>query len=373
MNLKEMILARKEDIAMALPRHLTPERMIRTCLTAVNKTPKLRQCDPNSVIMSIIEASQLGQEPDGILGHGYLIPYGNICQFQIGYRGLMDLAYRSGRVTLIYAEVVYDKDRYKVTKGLHPSLEHEPTSDPNHGPLVASYAVVHLKDSPQPAFVWLWKYEIDEIRKRSKAANSGPWVTDYSEMAKKTAIRRIAKTIPLSPEFVRAAMKSEYMDTGVLDLDSLPDEPKQDLTKTIKELPEPAQELKGRTEEWDKDGFNEVLPKEKKQKRIRRSKCKDCSNLWLPDQLEKGVCPDCLPLEEPPPPIDPPPKPKVDNSKEWQRLKFLDSAMKYISKNREVAMGVLGNFGFESINEVPRDDSEQEILNELEARLGPLT
>ena len=215
-TIRDLMYQSRGQIALALPRHMNPERMLRIAMTSIQQTPKLLNCDPKSLVAAVIESSQLGLEPDGILGYAYLIPYGNKAQLQIGYRGLIDLAFRSGRVTKIYAQVVHEKDEYEVTFGLNPILKHIPTSEEDEGKIIASYAVVHFNEG-EPDFEWMWKKDIDKIRKSAKAAKDGPWVTHYIEMAKKTAIRRLAKRIPLSPEFQRAAVLDEYVSEGISD------------------------------------------------------------------------------------------------------------------------------------------------------------
>lgn len=198
-GIRDLIQRSQPQIAMALPKHLTPERMFRVAMTAVQKSPALLDCDPISLIGAIIQASQLGLEPDGVLGAAYLVPYGKQVQLIPGYRGLMDLARRSGYVLTIYAEPVYSGDEFRLTLGLDKDLQHTPAKG-DRGEFVGAYAVAKLRDGTRE-FVWMTKTEIDAIRRRSKASGSGPWVTDYVEMAKKTAIRRLCKTLPRSVEY----------------------------------------------------------------------------------------------------------------------------------------------------------------------------
>ena len=220
-TIRDLLNKSKKQIAMALPKHLSPEKMLRVAMTSIQQNYLLLECDPKSLIGAIMEASQLGLLPDGVLGHAYLIPYWNSkkkiyeAQLQIGYRGFLELAYRSQRITKIYAQVVYEGEKYEVELGLHPKLVHIP-SPPNgeSRDIVATYAVVYFKDA-EPDFEWLWKEEIEKVRKISKAADNGPWVTHYEEMAKKTAIRRLAKRLPLSTELQRAAVMDEYTELGV--------------------------------------------------------------------------------------------------------------------------------------------------------------
>jgi len=209
----------RDQIKMALPRHMTPERMIRVCNTAVAKTPQLLDCDPRSLMGAIIQSAQLGLEPDGVLGHAYLIPFNNRksgkveCQFIPGYKGLVELARRSGQISTIYAEVVHTNDDWDFAYGLEPTLRHRPTSG-EPGDMVAAYAVCRLRDGGAQ-FSWLWKREVDAVRAQSRSGNSGPWVTHYEEMAKKTALRRLCKLLPTSPELARAVALDEHVESSV--------------------------------------------------------------------------------------------------------------------------------------------------------------
>lgn len=211
----------KAQIAAALPKHMTPERMIRVCLTAWRKTPALQKCDPLSVISSIVQASQLGLEPDGVLGHAYLVPYGNQCQLIPGYRGLIDLARRSGSVVSIQAHMVYERDKFEFAYGLDEKLSHTPCMDGDRGKEVAVYAVAKLKDGGYALEV-MSIADVNKIRSRSKAANNGPWVTDFAEMARKTVVRRMVKYLPLSVELQTAVAIDERAEAG-LDYESVID------------------------------------------------------------------------------------------------------------------------------------------------------
>ena len=182
----------KPQISTALPKHLTGDRMARIAMTALRLTPKLMGC---------ITAAQLGLEPNSATGQAYLIPYGKECQLIIGYRGLIQLAHNSGEVSSIYAETVHESDVFEYKLGLHRDLVHEPCLDKARGRVIGAYAVARMKEA-DPQFTYMSRLEIDGIMKRSKSANasSSPWKTDYPEMAKKTAIRRLVKMLPLSAE-----------------------------------------------------------------------------------------------------------------------------------------------------------------------------
>lgn len=200
----------KGQFAMALPKHLTPERFMRVALTALTKTPKLVNCTKESLMTCLLDCSSLGIEPDGRKAH--LIPYGNVCTLIIDYKGLVDLARRSGDVAYIHADVVREKDEFDYAYGSNAFLKHKPAAD-KRGSVTQVYSFVKLKDGSE-SFIVMSVTEIEAVRKRSKAANNGPWCSDWDEMAKKTAFRRHSKWLPLSSEFQEANEK---------DFDTLPD------------------------------------------------------------------------------------------------------------------------------------------------------
>jgi recombination protein RecT len=192
----------KLAIAKALPKHLTPDRFIRVALTAITKTPKLADCDQYSFFNALLTLSQLGIEPDGRRAH--LIPFDNRkrgvteVQLLLDYKGLVELAMRTGLISSIHADIVCDKDTFEYDRGelkAHKINFREP-----RGEMYAAYALCRFKDGTESCQV-MAKSDIDGIRSRSRAGNSGPWVTDYNEMAKKTVFRRLSKWLPLSPEY----------------------------------------------------------------------------------------------------------------------------------------------------------------------------
>lgn len=225
-SVKALVEASKGAIASRLPKHLTADRIIKVALTAVNKNPDLLKCTRESLILSIMQAAELGLEPGGALGEGYLIPYNNRvktdggdtwvkqCQFIPGYRGLIALARRSGQIVSIEAHVVHEKDSFDCTLGLEPKLEHTPAwEDADPGPLKFVYAVAKLKDGGVQ-FDVMSRAAIEGIRQRSKSKDSGPWKTDYEEMARKTVIRRLFKYLPVSVELAQALELQANSESG---------------------------------------------------------------------------------------------------------------------------------------------------------------
>lgn len=208
----------QQQIKAALPKHMTPERMARIAITEMRKIPKLAECNPMSFLGAVIQCSQLGLEPGGSLGHVYLIPYGKEVQVIVGYRGMIDLARRSGQIISIDARAVYEGDQFECELGLEAKLNHTPAWDnPNRADptkLRFVYAVAKLKDGGIQ-FDVMSKIEVDSIRKRSKSSGSGPWVTDYAAMALKTVVRRLFKFLPVSIELQLAVGIDEMADAGI--------------------------------------------------------------------------------------------------------------------------------------------------------------
>lgn len=230
----------KGEIAKALPRHMTPDRMSRIALTCLRTNPKLAECDPLSFMGAIIQASSLGLEP-GSQGHAYLIPFRNNkkgiteCQFMPGYRGLIDLARRSGQIESISAHIVKEKDQFEFVYGLNENLIHKPAKG-ERGENVYVYAVAKFKDGGHQ-FEVMDMAEIDRIRKMARYANP-VWDEHFDEMARKTAVRRLYKYLPTSIE-MRETMDYEEMNDknipqgnrAVLDASYTPDfEPTEDAT-----------------------------------------------------------------------------------------------------------------------------------------------
>jgi recombination protein RecT len=197
------------EIAKALPRGMTIERLSKVLLFSIDSNPDLLKCTQVSLLRAIKECVTLGLEPGGVRGLAYLIPYkvggqdfNRECQLIIGYKGLRELAMRSGMLQQLEARAVHRNDRFTVRFGLHPELEHTPElEDP--GPIVAVYCLARLADDEHHVEV-MTLAEITAIRARSKAGNSGPWVSDFEQMARKTVIRRAMNYMTLSPEVADA-------------------------------------------------------------------------------------------------------------------------------------------------------------------------
>jgi len=193
----------QEQLIAALPRHYTPDQFTVIVRTAINKNPKLAECDQSSFLAAMLTAAQMGLAPDGRNGH--LIPrYNGKTQrmeaaFQPDYKGLVKLVRMNENVSTVYAEAVHENDHFQIKKGLHRDLVHDIDIRSPRGEFLGAYAVISYKDGSAD-FDFMSKEEIDAIRKRSQSPNAGPWQTDYIEMAKKTIIKRLLKLADLSPE-----------------------------------------------------------------------------------------------------------------------------------------------------------------------------
>jgi recombination protein RecT len=221
-SLHAFLTAYKSEIARALPKHLTADRLARVALTEVRKTPMLGKCAPRSLFGAIMQCAQLGLEPGGALGHAYLLPFRNKTggydvQFIVGYRGMIDLARRSGQIVSIEAHAVYPGDHFDCEFGLDSKLVHRPDWDVernNPQTIRFVYAVAKLQGGGVQ-FEVMSKAQVDSIRARSKSSGNGPWVTDFEPMALKTVIRRMFKYLPVSIEVQRAVGLDEMAEAGV--------------------------------------------------------------------------------------------------------------------------------------------------------------
>ena len=219
-TIREYIKTMEPEIAKALPSVITPERFTRITLSALSTSPTLAECSPKSFLAAMMTAAQLGVEPNTPLGQAYLIPYRNHgvleCQFQLGYKGLIDLAYRSGMVKLIQAHTVYENDEFTYELGLEPKLHHVPAKTDRGAP-VYFYAVFHTKGGGY-GFAVMSREDVEaHARRYSKAYSNGPWQTNFEEMAKKTVLKRALKYAPLKTDFVRALAADETIKEGLSD------------------------------------------------------------------------------------------------------------------------------------------------------------
>lgn len=219
-TMQQYIKSMEGEIKKALPSVITPERFTRMTLSALSVNPKLASCTPKSFLGAMMSAAQLGLEPNTPLGQAYLIPYKNRgvdeVQFQIGYKGLIDLAYRSGEVELVQAHIVYENDTFECEYGLDPKLVHKP-ADKDRGEPIKVYALFKTKSGGYGFEVMSMDDVRNHAEKYSQAYKSGfsPWKTNFEEMAKKTALKRVLKYAPLKSDFVKAVVQDETIKTDL--------------------------------------------------------------------------------------------------------------------------------------------------------------
>lgn len=232
-TIQDMIRRMGPEIEKALPSVITPERFTRITLSALSTNPQLQQCTPKSFLGAMMTSAQLGMEPNTPLGQAYLIPRRNgktgewECQFQLGYKGLVDMAHRSSEIRDIQAHVVYKGDEFVYELGLEPKLIHKPASSNRDEP-THFYAVYHTKNGGYGFEVM----SVEDVRKHAmkysdsmKRGTFSPWQTAFEEMAKKTVLKRVLKYAPMSTDYVRAALQDETIKTTLSDdMFDVPDE-----------------------------------------------------------------------------------------------------------------------------------------------------
>lgn len=235
-TLKDYVQKMESQFAKALPRVMTPERFTRIALTALSANPKLMTCTKESFLGALMNAAQLGLEPNTPLGQAYLIPYFNSnkkvteCQFQIGYKGLIDMAYRSDNMQTIQAHVVYENDQFDFEYGLQPKLSHKPAIK-DRGKAIFVYATFALKNGGYGFEVMSISDAEAHGKKYSKTFKAGPWQENFEEMAKKTVIKKVLKYAPIKTDFLMydnavitadddGDLKIDPEDNIIIDLDN---------------------------------------------------------------------------------------------------------------------------------------------------------
>jgi recombination protein RecT len=250
-TLKALLNAQRESLMEILPKHVTPERLLKTMLVAVNRNQELLECTTASILETISRAAELGLDLSGTLGEAYPVPFNNKtksggwvkqCQLIIGYRGMAKLARQSGEIKTITADVVHANDHFKLRKGSKAECVFEPNYT-DRGVVIGAFAHVEFKDGGEQ-FEFMLRDDIETIRRRSKAGTDrdgnpvGAWRSDWGEMAKKTVFKRLAKWLPLSPEkaekFARAMeIDAEDYAPEILELETTPSPKKAALLNAI--------------------------------------------------------------------------------------------------------------------------------------------
>ena len=209
----------KQKLSLALPKHLSAERMIRIAATEIRKNTTLLDTDKTSFLGSVMQAAQLGLEPGSALGQVYLVPYGNQCQLILGYRGMIDLARRSGQVLSLNAYAVRDGDDFSYQLGLRPDIHHVPSPEAGRDtkPITFVYAVATLRGGGYQ-FEVMSRAEVEKVRSTSASykykKEKSIWGTHFEDMAKKTVIRRLFKYLPVSIEALQVSNVDAKREAG---------------------------------------------------------------------------------------------------------------------------------------------------------------
>jgi recombination protein RecT len=203
----------KPQLALALPKHLNPDRMARLAVSAFSTTPKLQLCKPLSIIASIMTASQMGLEI-GVNGAGFLVPYGDTCTFVPGWKGLVDLVSRSGRAT-VWTGAVFQGDFFDYSLGDSPFVKHKPGDEDDPSKLTHVYSVGRVNGSEWPVIeVWpmskIWKHR----DKYNKVGGKHYSFRDPEMYARKVPLLQVLKYLPSSVEMSNAIAVAQAAETG---------------------------------------------------------------------------------------------------------------------------------------------------------------
>ncbi|MCW3581753.1 recombinase RecT [Burkholderia cenocepacia] len=203
----------KPQMALALPKHLTADRMARLAVTAFSSTPKLQECEPKTIVASIMTAATLGLEI-GVDGQGFLVPYGRTCQFVPGWKGLVDLVSRSGRAT-VWTGAVFEGDEFDYALGDSPFIRHRPGEENDPDKITHVYAVGRVNGSEYPVIeVWtirkVWKHR----DKYNKVGAKHYSFRDPEMYARKVPLLQVLKYMPKSIELQNAMAIANAADNG---------------------------------------------------------------------------------------------------------------------------------------------------------------
>lgn len=213
--------ANKDSLRKLLPQHMTADRFLRVTLNALRTTPKLLDCTLESLFGATVFCAQIGLEPNTPQGHIYLIPFKNNrknrteVQVIVGYQGLISLARRTGEIESIMAQAVYARDTFNFDYLRPEELTHKPFLNGDRGELIGAYAMARFKDGGQ-AFDFMPRADIEKIRDGSQGykraiqyKGDSPWLSHFDQMARKTAVRRLSKYLPMSIEMAGAVALDE--------------------------------------------------------------------------------------------------------------------------------------------------------------------
>lgn len=215
-ELQRQIDERMIAIAKSLPADImAPDRFARAVVSLCQRAPALFDVNRATLLGAVLQCAHLGLDVDPTLGQAYVIPYktkgGAIAQLQIGYRGFLSLAWRSAKIEDVSADVVREGDDFDWEQGTKPFLRHRPRAK-LAAPITHAWAAATAVGARKPMFKVLTIEEVNAVRARSRAKDSGPWVSDFAAMAQKTALRRLCKLLPLSTEKDRGLLRAMDLD-----------------------------------------------------------------------------------------------------------------------------------------------------------------
>lgn len=210
----KMLDRMKPQMALALPKHMSADRMGRLALTAFSTNKDLQKCSTDSILASLMTATQLGLEP-GINGQGYLIAYAGKCTFVPGWKGLVDLVSRAGRAT-VWTGAVYDGDKFDYQLGDEPFCRHKPGD--GGGNFTHVYAIGRVKDAQMPVIeVWTRgkvKKHLDQYNKVGGRHYALASESNFEMYARKVALLQVLKYMPSSIELANAITVSHAAEAG---------------------------------------------------------------------------------------------------------------------------------------------------------------
>lgn len=195
---------------------ITPERAVRLIMNETRRLPALLECSPVSLIGGMLTAASLGLEIGAHLGQAYLVPFKGQATFVLGYKGMITLAHRSGHITSLVSNVVYEGDEFSMELGSKPNIHHVPELDGDRGKPRLYYACATLTNGGVIFDRPLTLADVEKIRQASPGSRNpkGPWATWPEEMARKSAVRRLSKYLPLSPDMGTALSIDDALDQG---------------------------------------------------------------------------------------------------------------------------------------------------------------
>jgi recombination protein RecT len=216
LTLRDQIEKARGEIQKVLPKHMDLERVIRGVRLAIAQNPQILECDPKTVLFSVMAASRIGLELNSPLHHAWLMPFKKECTLIIGYQGYQELARRSDIVRNIEARLVFEGDKFHVYYGTEPRIEHEPGGETDPEKLTHVYAVAFDKNGKQMGFDVLTAEDVERARKVSRQPDGIMWKQHKGEAWRKTSVRRLAKYLPLSADLAAAIELDLRAETGVV-------------------------------------------------------------------------------------------------------------------------------------------------------------